>query len=58
MRSGGEGAARPGEEPRPEGGSGFAVRGAIEGFYGRPFSWPEREALVAFLGARGMGTYV
>jgi hyaluronoglucosaminidase len=38
--------------------AGFAVRGAIEGFYGRPFSWAEREALVGFLGRRGMNAYV
>jgi hyaluronoglucosaminidase len=37
---------------------GFAVRGAIEGFYGRPFTWEEREAMLRFLGAAGMNTFV
>ena len=36
----------------------FSVRGVIEGFYGRPFSWDERAKLVAHLGQHGMNRYV
>jgi hyaluronoglucosaminidase len=36
----------------------FAIRGFIEGFYGRPYSWPERERLVDFLGKHGYNMYV
>ncbi len=32
--------------------------GLIEGFFGRPWSWPEREAAVRFLGPRGFGFYL
>jgi hyaluronoglucosaminidase len=42
----------------PPQGRSFPVRGAIEGFYGRPFTWEEREALVRDLGAQGMNAYV
>ncbi|MGW4410022.1 beta-N-acetylglucosaminidase domain-containing protein [Nonomuraea sp. NPDC004702] len=38
--------------------AGFAVRGVIEGFYGRPWSHEQRLDLLGFLGARGMNTYV
>jgi len=36
----------------------FAVRGVIEGFYGRPYSQADRLRLIRFIGARGMNTYV
>jgi hyaluronoglucosaminidase len=36
----------------------FAVRGAIEGFYGRPYAHRERTSLVRFIGERGMNCYV
>jgi hypothetical protein len=32
--------------------------GLIEGFFGRPWSWAEREAAVRFLGPRGYGFYL
>lgn len=38
--------------------TGFAVRGVIEGFYGRPWTREERLDMVDFLGARGMNTFV
>ncbi|MFI9596323.1 beta-N-acetylglucosaminidase domain-containing protein [Nonomuraea sp. NPDC052265] len=38
--------------------AGFAVRGVIEGFYGRPWSHEQRLDLLGFLGERGMNTYV
>ncbi|HZR82637.1 MAG TPA: beta-N-acetylglucosaminidase domain-containing protein [Candidatus Binatia bacterium] len=52
--------ARPAAAPDASGGGrgAFAVRGAIEGFYGTPFSWEERERLVRFIAARGMNAYV
>jgi hyaluronoglucosaminidase len=36
----------------------FFVRGVIEGFYGRPFTWEERAGLVRFIGEHGMNRYV
>ncbi|HYF79370.1 MAG TPA: protein O-GlcNAcase [Symbiobacteriaceae bacterium] len=35
----------------------FAVRGVIEGFYGRPWSWAERNSMVDFLGAHGYNMF-
>jgi hyaluronoglucosaminidase len=35
----------------------FRVRGVIEGFYGRPWSWEERERLVPFLAEHGLNAY-
>jgi hypothetical protein len=32
--------------------------GIIEGFYGRPWTWDEREATIAFLAPRGYGFYL
>ena len=32
--------------------------GLIEGFFGRPWSWAERQAAVRFLGSRGFGFYL
>ena len=32
--------------------------GVIEGFYGRPWSWRDRHAQVAFLAQVGLGTYI
>ena len=39
-------------------GSPFAVRGVIEGFYGRPWTHSQRLDLIAFIGARSMNTFV
>lgn len=39
-------------------GSGLAVRGVIEGFYGKPFSHEERMDLLCFLGRHGYDCYV
>lgn len=39
-------------------GSPFAVRGVIEGFYGRPWSHEQRLDLIRFLGERGLNTFV
>ena len=36
----------------------FAVRGIIEGFYGRPWSLEQRMDMIAFLGAHRMNTFV
>ncbi|HEX7025505.1 MAG TPA: protein O-GlcNAcase [Gemmatimonadales bacterium] len=36
----------------------FEVRGLIEGFYGRPWSWQERERMVEFLDEQGYNLYV
>ncbi len=36
----------------------FAVRGVVEGFYGRPWTHPQRLDLVEFIAARGMNTFV
>jgi hyaluronoglucosaminidase len=36
----------------------FAVRGVIEGFYGRPWSHAQRLELVEFIAHRGMNTFV
>lgn len=35
----------------------FAVRGVIEGFYGPPWTWAERQRLVPFLGVHGFTAY-
>jgi hyaluronoglucosaminidase len=35
----------------------FAVRGVIEGFYGRPWTHEQRLDLIRFLGAHGMNTF-
>ena len=40
------------------GGSPFAVRGVIEGFYGRPWTHEQRLELIEFIAARGMNTFV
>jgi hyaluronoglucosaminidase len=40
------------------GGEPFAIRGVIEGFYGRPWSHEQRLELIAFIGDRGMNRYV
>ncbi|HEY7525179.1 MAG TPA: protein O-GlcNAcase [Candidatus Limnocylindrales bacterium] len=39
-------------------GSPFAVRGVVEGFYGRPWSHAQRLDLIPFLAAHGMNTFV
>lgn len=39
-------------------GSPFAVRGVIEGFYGRPWSQADRLDLLAFMGRHDLNTYV
>ena len=36
----------------------FAVRGVIEGFYGRPWTHDQRLELIEFVAARGMNTFV
>ncbi len=36
----------------------WAIRGVIEGFYGRPWSWDERLDVMAWCGARGMTHYL
>ncbi|GAA3881342.1 hypothetical protein GCM10022381_24490 [Leifsonia kafniensis] len=36
----------------------FAIRGVIEGFYGRPWSDSQRLELIEFVAARGMNTFV
>lgn len=41
-----------------QGASPFAVRGVIEGFYGNPWSREQRLALIEFIAARGMNTFV
>jgi len=41
-----------------DGGSPFAVRGVIEGFYGRPWTHEQRLDLIEFIAARGMNTFV
>jgi hyaluronoglucosaminidase len=40
---------------RPPAGSSVGV---VEGFYGRPWTWPEREKLVRAMGALGLRTYL
>jgi len=36
----------------------FAGSGVVEGFYGVPWSWAERRAMVLTLALNGMGTYI
>ena len=36
----------------------FAIRGIIEGFYGRPWSWAERHSMLDFMGRHGLNTYM
>lgn len=40
------------------GGPAFAVRGIVEGFYGRPWTHDQRIDLVRFIAERGMNTFV
>jgi len=36
----------------------FAIRGVIEGFYGRPWSWAERMRMIDFMGEQGYNLYI
>ncbi len=36
----------------------FAIRGVVEGFYGRPWTQTQRLDLIEFIAARGMNTFV
>jgi hyaluronoglucosaminidase len=36
----------------------FATRGVVEGFYGPPYTFPERDGLIAFLGRHGFNYYL
>lgn len=36
----------------------FAIRGVLEGFYGRPWAWAEREAMIEFMGRQGLNLYM
>lgn len=36
----------------------FAIRGVVEGFYGPPYTFPERDALIAFMGRHGLNYYL
>nr|MBA2529058.1 beta-N-acetylglucosaminidase domain-containing protein [Euzebyales bacterium] len=36
----------------------FCIRGVVEGFYGPPRSWAERERTVGFMAARGLNAYL
>jgi hyaluronoglucosaminidase len=36
----------------------FAVRGVVEGFYGPPYTFPERDGLISFLGRHGFNWYI
>ncbi|MDF2628278.1 MAG: beta-N-acetylglucosaminidase [Symbiobacteriaceae bacterium] len=36
----------------------FAIRGVLEGFYGRPWSWPERERMLHFMSQHGFNLYM
>jgi hyaluronoglucosaminidase len=44
--------------PVASGGSPFAIRGVIEGFYGNPWTHAQRLELVPFIAARGMNTFI
>ncbi len=54
--SGGSTAAAGGPRQGPR--SPFAIRGVIEGYYGPAWSEGETEAILAFMGAHGMNTFV
>jgi hyaluronoglucosaminidase len=45
--------APPGSSAPP-----FAVRGVVEGFYGPPYTFPERDDLIAWMGRRGLNCYL
>lgn len=36
----------------------FPIRGVVEGFYGPPYSFPERDGLIAFMGRHGLNYYL
>jgi hyaluronoglucosaminidase len=36
----------------------FAVRGVVEGFYGPPYTFPQRDDLIRFIAARGYNLYI
>lgn len=36
----------------------FKIRGIVEGFYGRPWSWDERKAMLRFAGKNGYNLYI
>ena len=42
----------------PRTASPFAIRGVIEGYYGRPWTQAQRLELIDFLADRGMNTFV
>lgn len=50
--------AEPGGEVTIEDGPAFAVRGVVEGFYGRPWSHAERLDALAFMGGHRLNTYM
>jgi hyaluronoglucosaminidase len=51
-------AGAPAREARAGDGSPFAIRGVIEGFYGRPWTHQQRLDLIPFLAERGMNSFV
>ncbi len=36
----------------------FSIRGVVEGFYGRVWTWAQRRSMVEFMGAHGMNLYL
>jgi hyaluronoglucosaminidase len=36
----------------------FNIRGVVEGFYGPPYTFPERDGLIAFMGRHGLNYYL
>jgi hyaluronoglucosaminidase len=36
----------------------FAVRGVVEGFYGPPYTFPQRDDLISWMGGRGYNLYI
>ena len=58
-----DGATGPWSEPlsvdfAPASSSPIAIRGVVEGFYGRPWTWDERLDSVRLMAALGMNTYL
>lgn len=44
--------------PAPSEAERFTIRGVVEGFYGPPYTPPERDDLIAWMGRRGLNYYL
>src|SRR6056297_2816801 len=38
--------------------NGFKIKGVVEGFYGKPWTWEERKDIISFMGQEGYNLYI